>query len=167
MDTGALKTRGLPVRLPCRSPSCVLLAACCPRPAGPRGAGACPPGTWVSSEPLGQEAALEEREGPTPLVPYLGLTGPPPPHPQKGGCVLGHQEGVQAWGQGRACAGEGAAAGPTGLPFPGPGTWGGRSGVNPTSQAPWKGRGTEGPSSAAETDLRETQANGFISNIIN
>lgn len=39
--------------------------------------------------------------------------------------------------------------------------------MNPTSQAPWKGRGTEGPSSAAETDLRETQANGFISNIIN
>lgn len=75
MDTGALKTRGLPVRLPCRSPSCVLLAACCPRPAGPRGAGACPPGTWVSSEPLGQEAALEEREGPTPLSLTSGSLG--------------------------------------------------------------------------------------------
>lgn len=132
------------------------------------------PGSWgLSPRNLGIFGAPGAGGGPGgerrphPSVPYLGLTGPPPPHPQKGGCVLGHEEGVQAWGQGRACAGEGAAAGPTGLPFPGPGTWGGRSGVNPTSQAPWKGRGTEGPSSAAETDLRETQANGFISNIIN
>lgn len=38
-------------------------------------------------------------------------------------------------------------------------------GLNPTSQAPWQGRGAEGAPSAAETDLRETQANGFISNI--
>lgn len=59
------------------------------------------------------------------------------------------------------------AVGPTGLlPFPGPGTWRGRSGPEPHKSGSLEGKGVEGASSAAEIDLRETQANRFISNII-
>ena len=63
MDTGALKTRRPPGPAPCAIDLHVCFLPSAPTHV-PRGAWACPPGTWVPSEPQGQEAAVEERGGP-------------------------------------------------------------------------------------------------------